>query len=118
MTMTVWQRQHDQPPGCPPWCVECDHVHVPDGACLHQDIETQVEVYDSAELATIKVQAQHMDKLPADRGRDPAVFEQPVLMMAVPDADVTLTPTQARRLAAVLLAKAEAVDPRGAQHPG
>jgi hypothetical protein len=98
--------------------VECDHVHVPDGACLHQDVKTQVEVYDSAEPATIKVQAQHMDKLPADRGHDPAVLEQPVLTMEVPDADVTLTPTQARHLAAVLLAKAEAVDPPPAQHPG
>jgi hypothetical protein len=113
MKMTLVEHRHDQPPGCPVWCVECEHAHVPDGVCLHQDIETRVEVYDtSSELAPIKVQAWHMDKLPADRGRDPAELEQPVLVMEVPDADVTLTPAQARRLAAVLLAKAEAVDPQ------
>lgn len=117
MDVRLFERRHDQPPGCPVWCVECEHDHVPDGACLHQDVETLVEVFDSAELAAIKVQASHMDTLPADRGRGPVELEQPVIMMEVPHADMTLTPAQARHLAQVLLAKAEAVDPQPSSTP-
>jgi hypothetical protein len=117
MDVASFERRHGQPPGCPVWCVECEHGHVPDGACLHQDVETLVEVYDSAELVAVKVQAWHMDRLPADRGRGPAGLEQPVLVLEVPDADVTLTPVRVRRLAAVLLAKADTVDPRPSPAP-
>jgi hypothetical protein len=113
------------PAHCLPWCVECRHDNEPPGTLLHRGPADTVGIYDEAcDLVDALVRTAFWDK-PADwLGTDPADLERPHVEVSIPDerdAQLYLSPDQARAFAAALLraaATADAADPRQRTYAG
>jgi hypothetical protein len=101
------------PVSCPPWCADC-HDLDPPGALLHRSPPATVAVYDGAcGLVAAHVRAAFWDKPPEWIGTDPADLERPHVEVTVADggdAQLYLTPGQARSFAAALVRAADAAD--------
>ena len=112
----VAERRCDRHSGlrdCPRWCVECRHDTGPEDSSYHLGQPHEVGVYgETAQVLPAKVRAAYLDKLPEDRGHGPAELERPHVTLEVDDEGVyfSLTPAQARQLAAALLLAAETAD--------
>lgn len=105
------------PQHCPPWCADCSHYDTDPYAPLahlHRGTATTVPVYDEAwELVDARVRTAFWDKEPAWIGTDPTDLEQPyveVIIVSHGGIEVSLTPGQARGLAAALLQAAKGAD--------
>src|SRR5262245_59256718 len=112
--------EHGTGRGCPAWCVDCRHDDMPDRAFWHHGTAHETTVYGQAcDLLTATVRADYYDKPPAELGTDPADLERPGVRFEVPgdDVDLSLTPAQARQLAAALNLAADTADTVGTSRP-
>lgn len=88
----------------------------PVGLSWHKGAATTIDVYrewDGSALVQMAVQAEHLDKLPEDRGcgYDVPDLEEPIIRLEIDGENfrLHLTPQRARQLAAALLANADAI---------
>lgn len=97
--------------GCPPWCSPtlCSNFAVREGSLWHHAEPHVVKAFQDGECQPLKVQANWVEKPEIHRGNDYPAFEQP--MVTVWEAELDLTPAQARALAAALLAAADTLEP-------
>ncbi|GLY98826.1 hypothetical protein [Actinoplanes sp. NBRC 103695] len=113
------------PEHCPPWCEDCRHYDTDSAAppaWLHRGPADTVTVYDEGwDLVDAEVRPAFWVKGPGFVATDPAELERPYVEVRVPTEresepalEVSLSPAQARRLAAALLRAADTAD---AWHP-
>ncbi len=103
--------KHSKTRGCPEWCVECMHEPIRNGAFWHRGPAITVSVFGgTVRSIPLTIRAGYMDKLPKDRGTEPAALEAPYVTIDVPDegTSLTLSPTAAYEAAAALVRAANA----------
>lgn len=117
MTASTPQAAAARPQHCPPWCIECRDCDTGPGslqARRHRGQADTVHLYDEAcLLVEVQVRVAFWDKAPDWLGTDPADLERPYVEISVPtgsDLQFSLSPDQARHLAAALLHAAHSAD--------
>ncbi|WP_018788590.1 hypothetical protein [Micromonospora sp. CNB394] len=117
MTEPISQAAAGRSQRCPRWCTECRDCDTGPGslrARMHRGRADTVHLYDEACLRVeAQVRVAFWDKSPDWIGTDPADLERPYVEVSVSShsgLQLSLSPDQARHLAAALLHAAHAAD--------